>query len=84
MKISQPKYQKPVERETQVWLEIPVTVKYTQYFAEGDNWNSPYIPAHTEVNEIEIGDDLKEWIADEYQDEIKEAADEDRLDQEAI
>ena len=37
-------------------IELPVSVYYDLVSAEGDGWHEPHIPAHPEINDIELAD----------------------------
>ncbi len=67
-------------REFQIFLQVPFWVKYEGYPPEGDGRLEPRIGSAVQVEDIEICDDLKEWLEKEYADDIETAALEDWLE----
>ena len=58
------------------WYEtVEVTVHIFGEFNEesGDGWNEPKIPAHVQINDIELEDDLKNRILAEHYERFQEA-----------
>lgn len=51
-------------------VEIPVTVTYDAYPAEGDNWNSPKIPAGLDVECVEVPKDIEDYILKKFADQL--------------
>jgi len=47
-------------------VEIEVTVHAKYEKESGDRWNEPRIPAHVEINDIELPKDLKDFILKKY------------------
>ena len=47
------------------YVEVKVRIHAEYNKAEGDGWNSQKIPAHVQINDIELEDDLKNKILEE-------------------
>ena len=54
------------------YVEVKVTIFAEYNKEEGDGWNSPKIPAHVQINDIELEDDLKNKILEEHYEKWQE------------
>ena len=53
-----------IEWDDYVEVKVNIFAEYNE--EEGDGWNSPKIPAHIQINDIELEDDLKNKILKEH------------------
>ena len=56
-----------------IMVEIPIEVEYTAHKAEGDNWNSPMVPAHIDIDDFSIPfpNSLEKYIKEHHLDWIE-------------
>ena len=55
------------------WIEVKVRI-FAEFNKEsGDGWNDPKIPAHIQINDIELEDDLKNKILEEHYERFQES-----------